>query len=197
MGFVEDAGGQRGLAQIFNGLLADFTLEAGIDGDEEASGALVDVGLLVVEGDGEELRGWQVDVDGPVAHADLLRCELAEVNAGDGLTVDFEKDFVSGEKGGQDAVLAIAGDQLIHRVRDGLEAREPADLHDDRGLRGVDAESAGAEGGGDAIPDAVFRLVEKPGEDGRAEEKACEKPNDQDGPETAPAHGWRRNRRHA
>ena len=75
-------------------------------------------------------------------------------------------------KGGKDAVFAVAGDHLVHGEGYGFEAGETADLHDDGGLRGVDAGGARADQRGEVIPDAGFGGVEEDGYGGDAEEAA-------------------------
>src|SRR5277367_1492390 len=66
-GGVEDAVGERGLLELLLGLGAGVGLEGLVDGDEEAGGAGVDAGALVVEGGDEELGGGKGDVDGLAA----------------------------------------------------------------------------------------------------------------------------------
>jgi len=74
------------------GFGAGVGFEIGIDGDEEAGGANVDAGVLVVEGGEEELGGGQGDADGlaaiPVGDADVFGLQVGEVDAGYGLAVD-------------------------------------------------------------------------------------------------------------
>jgi hypothetical protein len=93
--------------------------------------------------------------------------------------------------------LAIAGDHFVHGEGDRFESGEAANLRDDGGLRSIDARGAGAEGGGEAIPQAVFGFVEEESEDGDAAE-AAEQDGGEDGWEDAAlACGFGVNRRHA
>ena len=56
-GGVEDAVGEGGLLELLLGLGAGVGFEVGVGGDEDAGGADVDAGVLVVEGGEEELGG--------------------------------------------------------------------------------------------------------------------------------------------
>src|ERR1700761_696597 len=61
---VEDAVGEGGLLELLLGLGAGVGFEVLVGWDEEAGGAGVDAGVLVVERGDEELRGGEGDVDG-------------------------------------------------------------------------------------------------------------------------------------
>src|SRR6202167_2826123 len=130
----EDARSKGGLAQVFDGLGADFALEGRVDGDENAGATGVNVGLLVVQVDGEELCRGQVDVDIMLVDADIGWGELVEIDAGDGLAVDLKDEAVAGEKCWEDTAFAVAGDHFVHGEGDGFETREAANLHDYGGL---------------------------------------------------------------
>ena len=176
----QDAGSQRRLAQIFDRLRADLALKGGVDRYQQPRGTGVDVGLLIVEVDGEELRRRQVHVDRMPADLHVAGGELAEVDAGNRPPVDFEQDAVAGQKRRQNAAFTIAGDHLVHRECHRFEPCEASNLHHDGGLRGVDAEGAGAQHAGQPIPDAAFSFVQEERKDGRAEESSEQKRGEND-----------------
>src|SRR5271163_3470019 len=62
-GGVEDAVGERGGLELLLGLGAGVGFEVLVDGDEEAGGAGVDAGVLVVDGGDEELGWGEGDLD--------------------------------------------------------------------------------------------------------------------------------------
>lgn len=126
----EDAGCESGLAEIFSSFLANFAFETWIDRNEKPGLAFVDMSSGVVQGNGEELRGRQMNMDCASVNTDILRRDLSEVNAGNGLAMNLKQDPVTREEWRKDAAFAVAGDHLIHRVRHGFEAGEPANLHD-------------------------------------------------------------------
>lgn len=105
-GGVEDAVGQGGLLELLLGLGAGVGFEVLVGWDEEAGSAGVDASVLVVDGGDKDLGGGQGDVDGAdtvvVVNVDVFGFELGEVDAGDGLAVDDEKDAVAGDEVGQD-----------------------------------------------------------------------------------------------
>ncbi len=152
-GSIEDAVGEGGLLKLLLGLGAGVGLEVLVYGDEEAGGAGVDAGVLVVERGDEELRGGQGDVDGAgtvlLVDADVFGLELAEVDARDGLAMDDEEDAVSGEQIGEDETGFGAFNDGIDGVDDGLETVETLDALDDRRDRGV----VGGGAAGDAVRD--------------------------------------------
>ena len=129
------------MLELLLGLGAGVGLEVLVYGDEEAGGAGVDAGVLVVERGDEELRGGQGDVDGACAvflvDADVFGFELAEVDSGDGLAMDDEEDTVAGEEVGEDGAGFGAFDDGVDGVDDGLEAVEALDALDDGRDRGV------------------------------------------------------------
>src|ERR1700727_723371 len=85
-GGVQDAVVEGGFLELLFGFGAGVGLEVLVGGDEEAGGAGVDAGVLVIEVGGEELRGGQGDMDGTGAvllvDADVFGLELGEVDAG-------------------------------------------------------------------------------------------------------------------
>ncbi len=135
---------------------ARFGFEVLVHGDEQASDARVDPGVLVVEGGDEDLGGRQVDVDGALVigvDADVLRLELGQIDAGDGLAVDDEQQLVSGEEVGQERAGVGAFDDGIERVDDGFKAVKALDLLDHTGDgRCEGGIAAGDEGGQTAWP---------------------------------------------
>ena len=136
--------------QLGLSLGAGVGFEVLVGGDEEAGGAGVDTGVLVVERGGEELGGREGDADGVAAgvDADIFGAEMREIDAGDGLTVDDEEDAVAAEEIGEDGGGAGAFDDGIEGVDDGFEAVEALDFGDDGGDAGVvGAGAAGDEGG--------------------------------------------------
>jgi hypothetical protein len=84
---VEDAVVEGGFLELLFCFGAGVGFEVLVGGDEEAGGAGVDAGALIVEVGGEELRGGQGDMDGTGAvllvDADIFGLELGEVDAGD------------------------------------------------------------------------------------------------------------------
>ena len=125
-GGVEDSVGEGGLLELLLRFGAGVGLEVLVDGDEQAGGAGVDAGVLVVEAGDEELRGGQRDVDGAGAaglgYLDVLGFQLREIDSGYGLAVDYEEDAVSGEEVGEDGAGFVALDDGVDGVDDGLEA---------------------------------------------------------------------------
>jgi len=134
-GGVEDAVGECGLLELLLGFGAGVGFEVLVGGNEQAGGASVDAGVLVVERGGEELRGGQGDVDGlsVVVDADVFGFELREIDACDGLAVDYEEETVAGEEVGQDGTGFGAFDDGVDGVDDGFEAAEALDALDDCG----------------------------------------------------------------
>lgn len=134
-GGVEDAVGEGGLLELLLGLGAGVGLEVLVDGNEEAGGAGVDAGVLVVEGGDEELRGGEGDVDGlaVVVDADVFGFELREIDAGDGLAVDDEEEAISGEEVWEDGAGFGAFDYGVDGVDDGFEAVEALNALDHGG----------------------------------------------------------------
>ena len=178
-GGVEDAVGEGGLLELLLGLGAGVGLEVLVDGDEQAGGAGVDAGVLIVEVGDEELRGGQGDVDGACAAGlcdlDVFGFELGEIDAGDGLAVDDEEDAVAGEKVGEDGAGLAALDDGVHGVDDGFETVEALDLLDDGGDRGVEGGGASGDEGGDAGEDAGGGLTKEDAHGGGAKDEREEK----------------------
>ena len=142
VGGGEDAGGDRGLAKVLDGLGSNFAFKTGIDRDEKPRPPFEDVGPRVVERHGENLGGRQVDTNGAIRKLNSRGGELVEVNACNRLAVDFEKDAVTGEDGRQVAAFAVSGNDFVHGIGNRFEARQAADLHHDRRLRGIDTGGA-------------------------------------------------------
>jgi hypothetical protein len=101
---VEDAVAEGGLLELLLRRSAGVGLEVGVGRDEQAGGAGVDTGVLLVERGDEDLRGGKGDVDGAagcgaggVIDPDILGLELGEIDAGDGLAVDDQQELVAGE----------------------------------------------------------------------------------------------------
>ena len=174
-GGVENAVGEGGGLELLFSLGTGIGFEVGVGGDEEAGGADVDAGVLVVDAGEEELGGRQGDADGLAAvlvgDVDVLGLELGEVDAGDGLAVDDEKEAVAGEQVGEDGGGLGAFDYGVDRVDDGLESVEALDALDDGGDRGVEGSGAAGDGGGNSGHDAVGGVADEDDHRGGAEDK--------------------------
>ncbi len=177
-GGVEDTIGEGCFLELVLGLGAGVGFEVGVCGDEEAGGADVDTGVLVVEGGDEELRRGKVDVDGAACagfgDANVFGLELGEVDAGDGLAVDDEEEAVSGEEVGEDLAGVGAFDHGVEGVDDGFEAAEALDLFDDGGDGGVEGDGAVSDEGGDAAEGAGGGVVDEYAEGDRSEDEGEE-----------------------
>src|SRR5580698_86240 len=134
-GGVEDAVGESGLLELLLGFGAGVGLEVLIYGDEQAGGAGVDAGVLVVERGDEEFGSGQRDGDGAVGvafvDADVFGLELAEIDARDGLAMDDKKDAVASKQVWQDDARFGTFDDGVDGVDDCLEAIEPLNPLDD------------------------------------------------------------------
>src|ERR1700742_4044217 len=84
----EDTACKCRLAKVLSCFLTDFAFEAGIDGNQKASLAFVNMGSCIVQGDGEELRERQMNMNCTTVNMHILRIKLSEVNAGNGLPMD-------------------------------------------------------------------------------------------------------------
>jgi hypothetical protein len=157
----ENVGCESRLAKVLSGLLAYLAFKAGIDGNEESGLTFVDMGFRVVESHGEDLRGWQVHMNGAANDVDVRGSELIEIDAGESLSVDFEENAVAGKKRRQETAFAVAGDHLVHRIGHGFEAGEPADLRDDRWLRNVNAGDTSRDQRREAIPNSSSGSVKE------------------------------------
>ncbi len=147
----------------------------------------VDAGVLVVERGDEELRRRQGDLDAAHAaglgHVDVLGLELAEVDAGDGLAMDDEQDFVHGEGVGQDGEgrgRDDAFDDGIGRIDDGLQAGEALDLRDDDRDGGVVGGARGDERG-EARGDSGAGVAEEDDDAGGSEDERQKKGKERSG----------------
>ncbi len=179
-GGVEDAIGEGRLLELLLGFGARVGFEVLVDGDEEAGGAGVDAGMLVVEGGDEELRGRQGDVDGlaAIVDADVFGFELGEVDAGDRLAVDDEEEAVASEEVGEDGAGLGAFDDGIDGVDDGFKATEALDALDDGGNGCVVGGGAASDGGGDPGKNSGGGVADEDGQGGCAKDQ-----REQDGEE--------------
>lgn len=181
-GGVEDAVGEGGVLELLLGLGAGFGFEVLVGWDEEAGGAGVDAGVLVVDGSEEDLRGGKGDVDGAravvVVDVDVLGFELGEVDACDGLTVNDEEDAVAGDEVGKDRAGFGALDDGVDGVDDGFEAVEALDFIDDSGNGGVEGGGTGGDDIGYAGENASGGVADEE-DHGRGAEKKREKKGDE------------------
>ena len=178
-GVVEDAVFEGGFLEVLFGFGAGFGFEVGVGGDEEAGGAGVDAGVLVVDGGDEDLGGWKHDADraagGGLGDLCVVGFHLAEVDAGDGLAVHDEEEAVAGEEVGEDGAGFVAFDDGVERVDDGFEAVELLDFFNDGGCGDVDGGGAAGDEGGDAAHGSVVGLAyEEAKSDGSENEREKE-----------------------
>ncbi len=174
-GGVEDAVGEGGLLELLLGLGTGVGLEVLVDGYEEAGGAGVDAGVLVIECGDEELRGREGDVDGLAAvlvfYADVFGFELAEIDSCDRLAVDDEEETVAGEEVGEDGTGFGAFDDGVDGVDDGFEAVETLNALDDGGDGCVEGGGTAGDCGGDTRENAGGGLTDKYSESDGAKDK--------------------------
>ena len=153
-GGVEDAVSEGGLLKLLFGLGAGVAFKIRVGGNEDAGGAHVDTRVLVVECGHEKLRGRQGDVDRLAAvlvgDADVFGFELREVDAGDGLAVNDEKNAVSGQQVRENHGGFGAFDDGIDRVDDRFQTGEALNLLDDSRDGGVEGGGAAGDGGCDS-----------------------------------------------
>ena len=170
-GGVEDAVVECGLLKLGLGTGAGVGLEVLVGGDEEAGGAGVDAGVLIIERGREELGGWERDVNGMRGgvDADVFGAELGEIDAGDGLAVDDEEDAVSGEEVREDEAGFVAFDDGVERVDDGFETLQALDFPDDGGDTGVDGGGTAGDEGGETRGEACCGVAHED-DDGRGAE---------------------------
>jgi hypothetical protein len=195
-GGVEDAVGEGGGLELLLGLGASVGFEVGVGGDEEAGGADVDAGVLIVDRGEKDLGGGQGNVDGlaAVGDADVFRFEPGEVDAGDGLAVDDEEEAIAGEQVGEDGGGFGAFDDGVDGVDDGFEAVEALDLLDDGRDGGVKRSGAAGDEAGEAGGDADGGLADEDDDSGSSEKEGEEEGEKGSGGAAAGAvlgrHGW-------
>ena len=152
-GGVEDAVGEGGLLELVLGLGAGVGLEVLVGGDEEAGGAGVDAGVLVVERGDEELRGGEGDVDG-AARPGLMRTSSGLSLARSMPAMDWpwttSRMRSPARRSGRMGLDVVAFDDGVERVDDGFEAVEALDFFDDGGDGGVEGGGAAGDEGGEA-----------------------------------------------
>jgi hypothetical protein len=161
---VEDAVCEGSLLELLLGLGAGVGFEVLVGGDKESGGAGVDAGVLVVEGGKEELGGGEGDVDRGAVDADVFGLQLAEIDSGDGLSMDDEEETVAGEEVGEDGAGVSAFDDGIDGVDDGFEPVEALDALDDGGNGGVEGGGAAGDGCGDAGEGSGGGVADEEGE---------------------------------
>lgn len=137
--------------------------------------------MLVVERGNEDLRGGQGDVDGLPADVNILRFELSEVDARDGLAVYDQEEAVAGEQVGEDGAGFGAFDDGVDGVDDAFEAADVLDLLNDGRNGGVDGGGAAGDGSGDVAQESGCGVANKDGQEGGAEKKSEEEGKDGSG----------------
>ena len=95
--------------------------------------------------------------------------------------MDDHQQLVSGEDIGQVLTGAVAFDDLVHGVDDGLETCEALDARDDRGLRDVDGIVAAEEGHADAVAHGRADVTHDGGHGEQRDEQADDDAEDERG----------------
>ena len=165
------------MLELALGFLANLRFKIRVGGDEQSGMARVDARLFAVEARAENLRGRKMDANLAPADVDIVGLERFEIDAGDDLSVNQHEQAIAGEEVGENGIFLRAGDDLIHGVDDGFEAREALDVVDDCRLRDVDGEAAAGDGGIDAA-DPVGTGVEAVQRDRRQDQQSCEGQNE-------------------
>ena len=81
---------QRGLLKLPLGFLSNFAFQIGVGRGEEAGVSGIDAGFGVVETSNEDLRFWNAKRDRFATDGNVLRLQLAQVDASNDVAMNHE-----------------------------------------------------------------------------------------------------------
>src|SRR5580658_5899892 len=145
LGGSQYAIGQGGLLQLMLPLLPHLRFQVRVARHQQPGLPGIHPRPGAVDARAEHLRHGKMQANLFALHLNIARLQIREINSGDNFAVHHHQKAISRQKVRKDRVCPRAGHNLVHGVDHGLEALQPLNAIDHRGLAYINGEGSAGQ----------------------------------------------------